>query len=201
MIKILNKFVLLFVAIVLVVQINTNAQNTPSNAVHLLSLSNGISAPFRLAVKSDGTIYVTDISQNNVVKYGDSFDLIDSFNVGTKPAALAINSQDEVFVGDIETGIIYKLDAGDNSTIFSTVVNSTPSMIFDNDDLLYVIDSKLKQVTVIDCDGNFVRSIGSELFVLPTAITYDSINDRIFVSEHGGIGPDVGGGMMGGGYR
>jgi PKD repeat protein len=193
LIKILNKFILIIIVLVFVLQTNTKAQNTPSNASHFLSISDGVTAPFRLAVKSDGTIYVTDVSQNNVVKYDDSYSLNSSFNVGTKPAALAINSHDEVFVGDIETGIIYKLDAADNSTIFSTVVNSTPSMIFDNDDFLYVVDSKLKQVTVIDSDGNFIRSIGSELFVQPTAITYDSINERIFVSEHGGIGPNVGG--------
>lgn len=187
-------------AIVFVLQTNTNAQNTPTNVTHLLSLSNGLSAPFRIAVKSTGTIYISDVSQNNVVKYDKSFNLIGAFNIGIKPTALAINSSDNLFVGDSETGIIYKLDGNENATEFSTVINSASSMVFDKNDLLYVVDDKLKQVTVLDTDGNFMHSMGYGDFVQPTGITYDNINDRILVSEHGGIGPDVGGGMMGGGY-
>lgn len=187
-------------AMVFVLQTNTNAQNTPTNVTHLLSLSNGISAPFRIAVKSTGTIYITDVSQNNIVKYDKSFNLIGAFNIGIKPTALAINSSDELFVGDSETGIIYKLDGSENATEFSTVTNSASSMVFDKNNLLYVVDDKLKQVTVLDTDGIFLRAIGYGDFVQPTGITYDNINDRILVSEHGGIGDDVGGGMMGGGY-
>ncbi len=190
----------MILAIVFVLQTNTNAQNTPTNVTHLLSLSNGVTAPFRIAVKSTGTIYISDVSQNNVVKYDKSFNLIGAFNVGTKPTALAINSSDELFVGDSETGIIYKLDESENATEFSAVINSASSMVFDKNDLLYIVDDKLKQVTVLDTDGNFMHSMGFGDFVQPTGITYDNINDRILVSEHGGIGPDVGGGMMGGGY-
>jgi hypothetical protein len=190
----------MILAIVFVLQTNTKAQNTPTNVTHLLSLSNGLSAPFRIAVKSNGTIYITDVSQNNVVKYDKSFDLIGAYNIGIKPTALAVNSSDELFVGDSETGIIYKLDESENATEFSTVINSASSMVFDKNDLLYVVDDKLKQVTVLDTDGNLLKSIGYGDFVQPTGITYDNINDRILVSEHGGIGPDVGGGMMGGGY-
>lgn len=200
MIKILNKSVLVLIVIVFIIQSITNAQNTPSSVSHLLSITEGITSPFRIAVKSEGTIYVTDVSQNNIVKYDNSYNHISTFNTGIKPAALAVNSQNEIFIGDLETGIIYKLDSEDNPTIFSSVVNATPSMVFDKNDLLYVVDSKLKQVTVLDTDGNFLRSIGSGLFVQPTAISYDSINERILVSEHGGLGPDIGGGMMGGGY-
>jgi type IX secretion system substrate protein/PKD domain-containing protein len=200
LIKITKKIIFSLITLLIVVVSISIGQNTPIGATHLLSLSEGITAPCRIAVKSDGTIYVTDVSQNNVVKYSKSFSLIGSFNVGIKPTALAINSTDELFVGDAETGKIYILNASDIPTEFSTVVNSTYSMIFDNNDFLYVVDSKLKQITVLDTDGNFVRSIGAGLLLQPTAISYDSKNDRIFVSEHGGLGPDIGGGMMGGGY-
>ncbi|PLX18535.1 MAG: hypothetical protein C0599_12190 [Salinivirgaceae bacterium] len=91
--------------------------------MHVLSVTDGISAPFRLDIQSNGTIYVTDVVQNNIVKYDKAFNLIGSFTAGTNPGAIAINSNDEVFVGDAKTGIIYKMDAGENPVVFSTRIN------------------------------------------------------------------------------
>ncbi len=169
------------------------SQNTPSDATHLLSVTDGVTAPYGIAIKSSGEIYITDVTQKNVVKYDESFNHITSFNVGLKPASVAINSEDVVFVGDIETGMIYRIEAGDNPVEFSSVVNYPSSMIFDNSGLLYVVDSKLKQVTVLDSNGEFVRSFGAGSFIYPIGIAYDSENNRILVSEHGGIGEDLGG--------
>ncbi len=163
------------------------AQDSPTNATHLLSLTEGISAPYRLAVNSEGTIYITDVNQKHIVKYDKDFNYSGFINVGSKPSAIAINSSDEVFVGDAKTGIIYKLDENENATVFSTLINSPSSMVFDSNNRLYIIDSRLKQVRVLDTDGKFLRSIGTKDFIYPTAITYDPKNDRIFVSEHGGL--------------
>ncbi|PLX18536.1 MAG: hypothetical protein C0599_12195 [Salinivirgaceae bacterium] len=60
-------------------------------------------------------------------------------------------------------------------------------MVFDKNNLLYIVDSKLKQVIVLDTDGNYLKSIGEDQFIYPTAINYDKQNDRLFISEHGGI--------------
>lgn len=191
LIKKTAQYILIFCILSICTTLNVVSQNTPTNATHLLSISEGLTAPFRIAVNSEGVIYVTDVRQNNVVKYDISFNLIGTLSVGSKPRSIAINSLDEIFIGDA-AGIIYKLDELGNPEVFSTVPNHPLSMIFDKNNQLYIVDSKLKQVTVLDENGNFVRSIGAGDFVHPVAITYNSQNEKLFISEHGGIGDDIG---------
>ncbi|PLX12488.1 MAG: hypothetical protein C0597_13240 [Marinilabiliales bacterium] len=150
MVNKLKKLATLLNLLVFVFITSSSAQNTPTNATHLFSISDGISAPLRIAVKPDGNIYITDSKQNNIVVFDQTYSFLKSFYVGLKPTALAVNSSGELFVGDSKTGIIYKLDENDTPTEFSTVTLSASSMVFDENDLLYVADNKLKQVPVID---------------------------------------------------
>ncbi len=61
-------------------------------------------------------------------------------------------------------------------------------MTFDADGLLYVVDSDLKKVLVLDISANLVRTIGEGTFLFPTGIAFNQNNNRILVAEHGGIG-------------
>jgi PKD repeat protein len=167
-----------------------NSQNTPVGANHLLSVSEGILAPFRIAIKNNGSIYVTDIRQKSIIKLDDGFNVIGTINLGFKPTSIAINSLEEVFVGDYTSGLIYKLDGNDFPTLFTSEIEGPASMVFDQDDNLYVVDSKVQQITVFNNNGDFIHSIGAGKLIQPVAITYN--NDHLYISEHGGIGPDIG---------
>ena len=61
-------------------------------------------------------------------------------------------------------------------------------MVFGTDSYLYIVDREQKSVFVIDTLGNLINTIGSGTLILPTGITFDSKNNRILVTEHGGIG-------------
>lgn len=156
--------------------------------VHVRSISQGMLSPVRLAIDNQDIVYVTDASQKCIVKYSNDCMYLGTIAPGGSPISIAVNGENQIFFGDAETGAVYKLDDSGNATEFFTETVYPSSMIFSPDKLLYIVDSELRRVIVLDMFGNVVRVIGDGTLILPTGIAYDPINERVYVSEHGGIG-------------
>ncbi len=155
---------------------------------HIFSVTQNLQSPVRIAIDGHDIIYVTDANQKYITKYNNSGEFMGTIRPGGAPISLAINNENQIFIGDGETGAIHKLDENGTTTEFYTETVFPSSMVFSPDNLLYVVDSKRKQVIALDLYGNLVRTIGNGTLILPTGIACDQLNDRIYVSEHGGIG-------------
>ena len=164
------------------------AQESSIIPSHKLNISEGLQSPIRIAFDNKDIAYVTDASQKCIVKYNMSGDYIGTINPGGSPLSIAISHENNIFIGDKETGVIFKLDDSGNATEFYEETLFPSSMIFGPDNLLYVVDSEQKKVIILDREGTVVGVIGEGTLILPTGIAYDHINERIYVSEHGGIG-------------
>ena len=162
------------------------AQTTNGYVDHLFRINTGLKAPIRLAIDASDNIYVSDTKTKKVLKYSYSGTLLANYSTGGSPVSLAVNADDQVFVGE-EDGKILKMSATGTTSLFYSDTIYPSDMAFSPEKQLYIVDSRSKRVIVLDAKGNLVRSFGSGTLEYPTSIAYDSKNERVFVGEHGGI--------------
>lgn len=163
------------------------AQTSSADVVHQATISQSLSSPHRIALDYFDNIYVSDAHKKCIFVYSPAGVLTDSIFVGYEPLSVAINSENVLFVSDAFDGKIYKVISG-NVILFYDGCTMPSSMTFGKDGLLYVVDSKLKKVIALDISANIVKNFGTGTLIYPSSITIDETNNRILISEHGGIG-------------
>jgi len=168
-----------------------SAQYTTSDYSPTNSLSEGLTAPGRMAIDDNNNIYVTDAIQKSIIKYNSQGNFISTINSGLNPLSIALNIKNQLFVGDQNTGDIYIIHSDGTKTKFYTGLTFPASMIFGSNNILYVVDSKQKRVIGLDVAGNIIKDFTFSTFTFPTGIAFDHQNNHIIVSEHGGIGEDM----------
>lgn len=164
------------------------AQTNTNDVGHLISVTNNLLAPVRIALDNNDNIFVTDASKKCINKYDNSGTFIATVFSGGNPISIAINSNNNIYFGDGEVGSVSKLNSDGSTTEIFTNSVFPSSMIFGSDNNLYIVDSKLKCVFEIDTNGSLINIFGSGTLILPVGIAFDSKNSRILVTEHGGIG-------------
>ncbi|MCK4922367.1 MAG: T9SS type A sorting domain-containing protein [Bacteroidales bacterium] len=186
--KNLIKIVFYFWFILVMFTVSTYAQDTTDDINHLISISDGVNAPLRLAADRNGITYVTDAFRKNISKYDASGNFLEIINTVDLPISVAVNDDGKLFIGDGATGHIFIYDESIGLTEFYTGTQYPTSMVLSQENILYVSDSKLQQVVALDLSGNVVQEIGSGILDFPTGIAFDNNNKRILVGEHGGKG-------------
>ena len=164
------------------------AQEASINYNPLSEISEGLSAPMRIAVDQEGTAYITDAFNKSISRYSASGTFEGFIEAVALPISVAVNSDGELYIGDAATGHIFKYNETQGATLFYSGSEYPTSMEFSPDNVLYVSDSKLQQVEVIDVSGKLIQTIGSGTLDFPTGIALDHNNKRILVGEHGGKG-------------
>ena len=159
-------------------------QTNPNAVVYNSTINQDILAPIRLAADKMNNIFVSDASLNRVVKYDPSGNFIEAITTGGSPLSIAINLNDEVFIGE-EEGKILKISGGTITNFYTDAIYPS-DMDFSPDGKLYIVDSKNKRVIVLDENGTKIQEFGAGILLYPTCIAYDYQNQRIFVTEHGG---------------
>lgn len=157
---------------------------TPS---HLFSINQSLQSPIRVALDNSGNIYTTDATQNNIIKYDPLGNFVEAITpIGCSSViSIAIADDNQIFVGDGINGNIFKLNTGGSLTELYSGTLLPSDMVFDASNQLYVADSKLQRVLVLDLSGNLVRTIGSGTLIFPSGIAFDRKNNRVIVGEHG----------------
>mgnify|MGYP003892093649 CR=1 FL=1 len=82
-----------------------SAQNTTSDFSPTHVLSEGLSAPGRMAVDADDNVYVTDAIQKSIVKYDAQANLMGTITTDFNPISIAINNKNHLFQTS-ETGSV-----------------------------------------------------------------------------------------------
>ncbi len=189
------KYIIFCVVLTFTISDACYSQQTTDEDKYLFSISKELKSPVRIAINNQGIIYVTDAFQNCIIQYDTSGNYLGNLNTSDSPVSLAINDNNQVVIGDRLNGNILLLNSNGTFTTINTDCEYPSCAVFDSDNRLYVVDSKQKHVVVLDIKGNVIRTIGDNILVHPTGISYDHKNNRILVSEHGGIksktGPDL----------
>jgi hypothetical protein len=165
-----------------------NAQNSPDDFICSGQITENLVTPSRISLDKDGNIYVSDHNLKSILKYNQSGNLIRQITLDFNPVSIAVNNLNDVFVADNQTGTIYKIDKHNNKSVFYSGSVKPSYMLCDPENMLYVVDSELKQVMVLDISANVVKTIGNGTLIYPSSLAYDKLNQRILVGEHGGIG-------------
>lgn len=179
-----------------------HSQNAPDSFIPLMQVDSALANPLRLAIDRDDNIYVTDAFNKCIRKYDSNGNLVGTLAEGMSPLSVAAGPDGTVFFGDQQTGDIYRLSsAGQPEVFFSGTIFPT-SLVASPDNILYAADDELKMVLALDPLGMVLDSIGAGMLAFPTGLAFDTKNNHILVSEHGGLGANVQGctgGMFGSG--
>ncbi len=181
----------IFYVLLFIFTIPINAQYNTSDFVPTSILSSELYAPGRMAIDTTDNVYVVDAVQRNIVKYDAQGNFINTIDTNLNPLSIAVNNKNHLFVGDKNTGDIYTVKANGTKILFYSGLSFPASMEFGLNNILYVVDSEQKKVIGLDVSGDVVQDFTFSTFTFPTGIAFDHQNNRILVSEHGGIGPDV----------
>ena len=167
------------------------AQDAVHSARHVMRITEGLSSPIRLAIDDRDGVYVTDAVRGRICKYDSTGLFLGEFAAGAAPLALAVTPQRLVYVGDRLSGALRIFDSEGRLLKSGTkgldVFHLPSCAVLDDAGRVYVSDSKRKVVTVIDADGDTVRSFGEGILQFPTGLAFDFRNNRILVADHGGL--------------
>jgi hypothetical protein len=191
-ISFLKKLMLILISFILIFIMNFDAlsQSNPDDFVNNFSITDSLKVPVRAAIDIYGNIFVTDNAQKCIIQYDSLWNFTEKIYIGEEPTSIAISNNNTMFVGDYRNGKIYKrLPDGIVSVIYADTIFPS-AMVASPDNELYVVDSRSKSVLVMDFAGKLKRTLGSGVFLFPTGIAFDSKNNRVIVSEHGGFGDE-----------
>ncbi len=164
------------------------AQNDSLAVEFEMKLSEGLDSPLKLAIDRNDNIYVTDASARQVVRYAGNGRFIGRFSSGATPLAIVAAADGRLFVSDRQSGDIYKIDtSGAVIEKFANEFVLPVDATFDDEDRLYIADALAKKVRIFQPNGDELPSIGDSLLSFPTAVAFDIKNQRLLVSEHGGL--------------
>ena len=122
------------------------AQGSSDDFISQFNISNDLEAPGRMAIDTDDNIYVTDAIQRRINKYDNQGIFVGAIEPDLNPLSIAINSKNELFVGDQETGNIYKVDPSGSKSLFYSGISLPNAMVFGSNKILYITDSKQNKV-------------------------------------------------------
>jgi sugar lactone lactonase YvrE len=154
------------------------------------SIEKGLRTPTRLAVGTDGSLYVADPANQGVLKFSASGALLQKVAVKGIPQGIAVTSSGRLLVSQKEFVALYdtngtelrRLGLGDGQFV------SAADIAIDDTGLIYVTDSKGKCVQVFDADGGYLSRFGAKgsaagQFLYPTAIAYEKVSKQIAVVD------------------
>ena len=189
--KSVDKLINIFIFFLLLLYFNAAAgQSDSSNQVkHVLRIADGLKAPLRIAVGSQDLIYVTDPIQGKICKYDLDGNLAGEFIAGRSPLAIAATSEEMLYIADRLSGELWLLDS--SGSLVKKITSDSgyfelPSCaVINEENHLYIVDSKKKSVRIFDANGDAIGSFGDDILRFPTGIAFDRKNHRILIAEHG----------------
>jgi DNA-binding beta-propeller fold protein YncE len=104
------------------------------------------------------------------------------------PTAIAFDSKGQIYIADSKVGAIFIYDSDKKTTSFilggkSAHFGHIAGMVMDDADRLFVSDSKLHRVIVLNSKGEEEERFGTELMVSPAGIALDRENRYLYVVD------------------
>ncbi|MGW8283359.1 MAG: hypothetical protein ACWGON_08685 [Gemmatimonadota bacterium] len=150
--------------------------------------------PMRLAGTPEGRMLAADPKSRMILRVDPAYLLPDQgFEALGKPLSVALLG-DAIFVGNAEGKVIDVYDAiggGYRSSFGAGRAERPADLVADTGlALLFVLDSKARQVTVFEPDGTMIRTIsapgsGAGQLASPVALGLDPVRGELLVSDYG----------------
>ena len=159
-------------------------------ANHQISIEKGLRTPTRLAVGSDGTLYVADPANQGVLKFSAAGKLLQKISVNGIPQGVAVTASGRLLVSQKEFVAMYDT----NGTELNRLGSGNGQFVAANDiaiddtGQIYVTDSKGRCVQIFDANGVYLSRFGVKgsangQFLYPTAIAYEKVSKQIAVVD------------------
>ncbi len=185
--KSIFKLILCILFFVQIFNIST-AQNSSDDIIHTAHITDNLISPVRMTLDFDDNLYITDNKQNCIIKYDSSGNFVEQLLLPFTPISVVADKTGCLYIGAKNTGNIFKRDLEGNISLFYKGCGFPSSLEFNPAGLLYVVDSKFHNITVLNMAAKVIKQFGSGILIYPTSIAYDSRNERILIGEHGGLG-------------
>jgi Glucodextranase, domain B/6-bladed beta-propeller len=153
-------------------------------------IEKGLRTPTRLAVGTDGSLYVADPANQGVVKFSSAGAVLKKIAVAGIPQGVAVTSSGNILVSQKEFVAVYdtsgaeikRLGSGNGQFV------SASGITLDDAGKIYVADSKGRSVQVFDANGAYLTRFGTQgsaagQFLYPTAIAYEKVSQQIAVVD------------------
>jgi len=167
---------------------------TAPTSTYLSTITDGLHSPTRIAIGTDGKIYVTDSSKDRIQVYSPAGRLKYTVNnfMGV-PLSIAVDSAGNFYVGDDRTKSVMVFDSnwqflrklGSGNREFALPGDIAVSA---STGRIYVTDSKNNIVKIYNADGSLYSVVGSRgsnagQFIFPTGIAVDDTNSELLVGD------------------
>ncbi|MFQ6113314.1 MAG: NHL repeat-containing protein, partial [bacterium] len=167
---------------------SARGQGGLSEVKHVMRITDGLASPLRIAIDERDDVYVTDAIGGRISRYDSAGNFLGQSIAGHSPLAITVTPQHQLYVGDRISGELLLLNAeGQFLKKIADGFGLPSSAVIDDENRLYVVDSKKKSVHIFDANGNPLSSFGESILFFPTGIAFDQRNQRILVAEHGGL--------------
>ncbi|MDQ7062933.1 MAG: 6-bladed beta-propeller [candidate division KSB1 bacterium] len=166
------------------------SQSPQAQASHVMRVHSGLKSPVRIAIAQD-QVYVVDSFLNRILKFDLNGQLVDSLSIADRPLAIAVNPANLLYIGNRLNGRLQTVNF--DHRIAKPLPGSAAqlalptSATFDDENHFYVVDSKSAKIVKLDAAGNVLSEFGQDRLVFPTGIAFDVKNQRLLVTEHGGL--------------
>ncbi len=182
---------MLFVYLTLLPFVPSSVYATP---VHLTFLTDSIKGPVRVALDTQGNLYVSDTLRNSLLIYNRNGRYLKSLNI-SRPIGVAIDPAGRIYLGsegwqrvDVynpDLSFSHSLRTGQGETAKITRPNS---IAIGAAGWIYVVDSINDTVKVFDPTGTLAFSFGSTgntdgFFNKPTAVAINDAVGEVYVTD------------------
>lgn len=104
------------------------------------------------------------------------------------PTGIAFDSKGRIYLADSKVGGIFIYNPEDKSTSFlvggkDAHFGQIAGMVMDDTDRLFVADSKLRRLTVLDNKGHEEETFGADVMVSPAGVALDRENRLLYVVD------------------
>ena len=164
------------------------------------SLSDELRNPAAVTVLTDGTILVTDLARDHVVRYDGSGSIIGTWSVPEGPMGIAAHSNGNYYIALRDEGTvgIYPHDSGTDTLVRAgslgegnaivTFVGPTDVDVATDSGRIFVADAGGDTIYRFESDGSLpfrfgIRGDQMGRFQYPSAISVDETNDRVIVAD------------------